>query len=465
MLMPASGGPARKLCDTSMRVAPQYRRIDWSPDSRWIVMEGEPSGDQDYALTAVSVPAGERQKLTFPGPNQGDLQPAVSPDGKMLAFIKDVGNGVALPFLLPISSAMMARGSPQPLRLRNLQKFGVSMPRWLPGSRELIVASNRGGPGRLWRTSVDGSSEPLLLASLGDRISFPAVSRDGKRLLFSRYSEDANIWSAPVDAKAAAPPKLVAATPSDSVPDFSPDGSAITFDSDRSGTREIWVSDRNGGSPRQLTNYGGPVTGSARWSPDGKSIAYDSRVEGQPDIYVIPSAGGAAQRLTKDPAAEIMPFWSPNGGWIYFCSARSGTRQIWRIPSHGGMEEQITKTGGCAPRVTPDGSTIYYMKRSGPIASIWKVPADGGDETLVLNNVIDRCFAVSRGRLYHVARLPDEPHVSLRYLDLTTNKVTIVRTLVGHVSPTIAVSPEGTSVLYRQVDRQGSNLMLVDNFH
>ena len=465
MLMPSGGGPARKLCDTSMHVAPQFRRIEWSPDSRWIVMEGEPSGDADYALAAVSVPAGERHKLTYPGPNQGDLQPAISTDGTMLAFIKDVGNGVAVPYLLPISSATMtARGSPQRLRLRNFEKFGVGTPRWLHGGHELIFGSNRGGPGRLWRTSVDGSTEPVLLHTMGERISFPAVSRDGKRLLFSHYSVNANIWSAPVDATAGASPKLVAATPTDSVPDFSRDGSAITFNSERSGFSEIWVSERNGGSPRQLTNYGGPVTGSARWSPDGKWIAYDSRVDGQPDIYLIPSVGGTAQRLTSDPAADIMPFWSPDGRSIYFCSARSGTRELWRLPSHGGMAEQITKTGGCAPRVTPDGKTIYYMKRSGAIAPIWKVPADGGDEVLVMNNVVDRCFAVSGNRLYYVAQPPDEPHPSLRYMDLASGKVTIVRTLTGAISATIAVAPESNAVLYRQVDRAGSNLMLVDNF-
>ena len=465
MLMPSGGGPARKLCDTSMRVAPQYRRIVWSPDSRWIVMEGEPSGDADYALAAVSVPAGERHKLTYPATNQGDLQPAISPDGMTLAFIKDVGNGVAVPYLLPIApTTMTARGSPQRLHLRDFEKYGVSSPRWLYGGHELIFGSSRGGPGRLWRAPVDGSSDPILLHTFGDRISFPAVSRDGKRLLFSRYSVNANIWSASVEA-AGGSPSLVGATPTDSVPDFSPDGSAIAFDSERSGFPEIWVADRNGGSPRQLTNYGGPVTGSARWSPDGKWIAYDSRVDGQPDIYRIPSAGGTAQRLTSDPAADIMPFWSPDGRWIYFCSGRSGSRELWRLPSHGGLAEQITKTGGCAPRITPDGKTIYYMKRSGPIAPIWRVPAGGGDEVLVVNNVVDRCFAVSGGRLYFVAQPPEEPHPSLRYMDRASGKVTVVRTLTGTISATIAVAPEGTAVLYRQVAQAGSNLMLVDNFH
>jgi Tol biopolymer transport system component/serine/threonine protein kinase len=464
MLMSASGGPARKLCDTSMSVAPFYRRIEWSPDSRWIVMEGEPSADQDYALAAVSVSNGERHKLTFPEPSQGDLQPAFAPDGQTLAFVKDVGNGVSRLFLLPVSAEMAPRGAPRPLRFPGFEKFNITSPRWISG-RELIFTSNRGGSGRLWRAPVDGASEPVILSSMGENISFPAVSRDGKRLLFSRNWVDANIWLVPADPLAVNPPRLLAATPTDSIPDFSLDGAEIAFNSERSGSTEIWLADRNGASPRQLTHYGGPVTGSARWSPDGKWIAYDSRAEGQPDIYVIPSAGGTAQRLTKDPAADIMPFWSPNGRWIYFCSGRSGVRQVWRIPPQGGLAEQITKTGGCAPHITPDGNTIYYMKQSGPIASVWMAPADGGEEMLVLNNVLDRCLALSRDRLYYVAQSSDQAHPSLRYMDLRTHKVDTVRIIPGHVSPSITVSPDGTSVLYRQVDRQGSNLMLVDTFH
>ena len=60
---------------------------------------------------------------------------------------------------------------------------------------------------------------------------------------------------------------------------------------------QIWVADSDGKNPFQLTNFGGPLTGTPRWSPDGLWVAFDSRPEGQPDIFVIASEGDE-RRLT-----------------------------------------------------------------------------------------------------------------------------------------------------------------------
>ena len=252
----------------------------------------------------------------------------------------------------------------------------------------------------------------------------------------------------------------------DATPDFSPDGTQIAFDSVRSGSTEIWVSGRNGEAARQLTHYHGPGTGSPRWSPDGKWIVYDSRVAGQPDIYMVPTAGGDHVRLTNDPAADVSPIWSPDGRWIYFCSGRSGGRPVWRIPAGGGAAEQITRYGGCHARPSADGKTLYYMKQAGvPLSSIWKVPADGGEELLVVNNVVDRCFALSGHRLYYAARQSGEPFPTLSYLDVKSNKTTMLRHLSEPLSAGFAVSPAGDSIWFHQIDRRGSNLMLVNDLH
>jgi hypothetical protein len=79
------------------------------------------------------------------------------------------------------------------------------------------------------------------------------------------------------------------------------------------------------------------------------------------------------------------------------------------------------------------------------------------------DSVADRCFAVSKQRLYYAA-IPSLGTGLLHYLDLTTNKAGLLYKFKGRLSPTIVVSPEGDRVLYRQVDREGSNLMLVNDF-
>ena len=464
MVAPVAGGPGRKISDTSMRVSPLYRRIAWSRDGRWIIMEGETRPEEGYPLGVVSVETGEQRKLTNPSASQADLEPAVSPDGRTLAYVKDVGNGVSLPFFMSLSSSMLA-GDPHRLVRPEFQNVSVTYPRWWSG-RELIFVSNQGGPSRLWRTSIDGRSPPVVLAALGEAPGFPVVSPDGKRLVFSRFTGGGSVWSAGSEPSGPAPTRVPSLAEADATPDFSPDGSQITFNSDRSGSSEIWVASRNGEAARQLTNYRGPGTGSPRWSPDGKWIVYDSRVEGQPDIYAVPSLGGEHVRLTKDPAADVSPIWSPDGRWIYFCSGRSGGRQVWRMPSGGGVAEQITRFGGCHPHPSPDGKTLYYMKQAGvPVSSLWKVPSDGGEELLVVNNVVDRCFALFRERLYYAARQSGEPSPTLYYLDLTSHKTVTIRHLSEPLSAGFVVSPEGDAILFHQIDRRGSNLMLVNDLH
>ncbi len=90
---------------------------------------------------------------------------------------------------------------------------------------------------------------------------------------------DSNIWRIPgpnSSDKKSAPSRFIASTQPDLEPQFSPDGTKIVFSSARSGNYEIWVCDREGRNPVQLTSFNGPELGSPRWSPDSRWIAFDS---------------------------------------------------------------------------------------------------------------------------------------------------------------------------------------------
>ena len=135
----------------------------------------------------------------------------------------------------------------------------------------------------------------------------------GNRLAWIQTSSDRNIWRVEVPGTAGqhpAPTRLIASTATDLNPQYSPDGERIVFGSNRSGTGEIWVSDRDGRNPMRLTNIGGPVTGDPRWSPDGRQIAFDSMEGSNRDIYVVSSNGGQHHKLTTDPAEDTCPSWS-----------------------------------------------------------------------------------------------------------------------------------------------------------
>ena len=113
----------------------------------------------------------------------------------------------------------------------------------------------------------------------------------------------------------------------DSYPALSPDGRRLLFQSNRSGRQAIWIAEADGSDPRPLLDRpGNPAT--PVWSPDGNQIAFAMRPDGATDpeeseIYVMDAQGGHLQRLTQTPGDDSHPHWSADGRRIFFNSARA----------------------------------------------------------------------------------------------------------------------------------------------
>ncbi len=272
------------------------------------------------------------------------------------------------------------------------------------------------------------------------------------------------------NGRAGTPTKFISSTLRDESPNYSPDGRKIVFNSTRSGSFEIWVCEADGTNPVQLTNFGGPVTGSPRWSPDGRWIVFDTRVAGNPDIFLISSEGGRPRRLTTEASEDIVPSRSRDARFIYFSSTRSGSLQVWKIPAEGGEARQITTQGGYEGYESADGKYFYYMKGRNPtVPGIWRVPAGGGEETLFFDQHragIWRSWAVTNQGIYYVTGETPARTV-IEYYSFATGKIKEVATpekevLTGSLG--LNVSPDGKWLLYTQADQRGMDIMLVENF-
>ena len=87
-----------------------------------------------------------------------------------------------------------------------------------------------------------------------------------------------------------------------------PDGSRITFASDRDGKAEIYVMNADGSDQTRLTNN--PANdGSPAWSPDGSRIAFTSDRDSNDEIYVMNADGSDQTNLTNNPAWDFSPDW------------------------------------------------------------------------------------------------------------------------------------------------------------
>ena len=232
---------------------------------------------------------------------------------------------------------------------------------WTPDGRSLVFASNRTGSYSLWRVRVSGGT-PERIQGITLGAADPSFSRDGRRMAFSQFFLDTNVWRIDIEHPSAPPRPLILSTVADSSPQYSPDGTRIAFRSSRSGSHEIWACDSEGKQSVQMTNFAGPLTGTPRWSPDGKWIVFDTRPEGQADIWIVGADGGKPRRLTTEPSEDVVPSWSRDGKSIYYASNRSGAWQVWRKPVDGGGAQQVTFQGGFAAFESPDGKYLYYAK-------------------------------------------------------------------------------------------------------
>ena len=122
------------------------------------------------------------------------------------------------------------------------------------------------------------------LATL-DRVSSPALSPDGRKLVFAvRQVDFANnksstgLWIRDLFARdAAAPARFTANGMNVNSPSFSPDGRTVYFLSAKSGSMQLWSQPVDGNTATQLSSYPLDV-GSYKVSPNGKSVALSLEV-------------------------------------------------------------------------------------------------------------------------------------------------------------------------------------------
>lgn len=116
-----------------------------------------------------------------------------------------------------------------------------------------------------------------------ERVADPQPSPDGKWVVFTRRTWDTetnktttNLWLVSIDGKIVR--KLTSARDQkDTSPTWSPDGDAIAFVSNRSGSQQTWIIRVDGGEARQLTNFPLDVD-NLRWSPTGNHLAFSAEV-------------------------------------------------------------------------------------------------------------------------------------------------------------------------------------------
>jgi helix-turn-helix protein/WD40 repeat protein len=143
----------------------------------------------------------------------------------------------------------------------------------------------------------------------------------------------------------------------------SPDGAYIAFDSDREGTRAVFVADAEGHNVHRVSGDGFAAVPS--WSPDSSQLVFVKGEENDPQVWNLWTTDlptGKLQRLTS--YTDGQPWggsWFPDGTRIAYShetelvvmNLDTGARRVFTTPVSG----QPIRT----PAVSPDGRRIIFQ--------------------------------------------------------------------------------------------------------
>ncbi len=274
----------------------------------------------------------ERQITSNP-PEDWVAASAISPDGKYVAYVGVTG------LLVRSVDSGETRSIALPADFPAAQIWEV---RWFPEGGKLLLTRRASiSEESLWVVPVLGQSTP---SKLRDSASQPAISADGKSLLF---------LSGPMK-----------------------------------GPYDLWVSGISGDAPRKVAaleegqNLGSPV-----WSPDGQWIAYMRTKSGSTSLEIQPAKGGPSKPLVTEsslPNADAPDCssdlgcvsWLPDWRIVFVVSQKSQAAapkiySLWQMPVDPSTgqppqkPEQIATVAGFVPESltsTADGRIVAFNK-------------------------------------------------------------------------------------------------------
>ncbi len=331
------------------------------------------SGDDQPLATATTVREPVEVRLARLTDSVGTVgSPAVSPDGKLVAFVA-VAAGRR-----QIWIRMLAGGAPLQVTRDDAEH---DEPRWMPDSSALVYYTPVAGrdAGCLWQISALGGPPRRLAESLGGG----DVSHDGGRLaFFQRTGDSIALVIAGLDGSATG---TVLTVPPDfwcEWPRWSPDDRLIAFK--RAG--DSWndyldVVAIGGGQSRTVVRPGGILGHS--WLPGGTGHVYSSSVGSTlayPPVYNLRAVGhdGSPDRqITFGDVSYVEPDVHTSGRLL---AARVRSRsEVWKYPIDGAPADNVRnavrvtrQTGQIqVPSVSPDGREIVYVSDNGGHSNLW----------------------------------------------------------------------------------------------
>jgi Tol biopolymer transport system component/DNA-binding winged helix-turn-helix (wHTH) protein len=442
-----SAGAAERQLASARFLEEAFMQVSWSPDGRQIAYASVDSDARSHIHLVSSSGTGNRL-LERPSPCADAGLPAFSPNGRWLASVCTSSVAVYDVYLTNLAtghSRLLAslQGDPQ----------GVA---WAITGDAVLVVNDSGSDSGIWRVALEGKISRVTHAEgpLG-----PGVTVAQRHIAFVRANLAVDIWRADLSHPSRASNNLISSTRTELVPEYSPDGTRVAFESTRSGSPEIWLADADGGNPVKLTSFNGPLTGAPSWCLDGRRIAFDSRASGSSAVYVLDVLEGRPHQLATSVENLSLPVWSRDCNWII---ASDGRLALYRVPASGGVAQRLTDKR--AYRAFVSGPNVIFNVARDRGVELWSKPVEGGAEGALKGmaslSYSNSWTATSSGVYYTSGMHP----TTVGFYDFESHQTRLIRTLDGVPAPLgglgISVSKDGRWLMYTRSGKSDADIML-----
>jgi Tol biopolymer transport system component len=328
------------------------------PDGNHFLFFGNPS----KTVWIGSLDSAEQKALT-----KSDSFAAFTETGELLFVRQGVLMAQAFdPKALELLAEPRAIAQPVPFLGNGLAAFAV-------GGSEVLAYSQGYLTGLdllVWR---DRSGKELQRFPASANYDGIDLAPDEKRVAAHIHDEGGDVWV--MDFSRGTSSRLTFTGIDSSNPVWSPDGTRIAFDSNKSGADDIFVKSASGAGDEVLVVTSMVNKRPFDWSPDGRSILYvDGSFQGggKGVIWSIDANGQSQpQPVLKANFDQSQPQLSPDGRWLAYSSAESGRHEIYvQTYPPSLVKLQISTNGGGMPRWREDGRELFYISPDRKLMSV-----------------------------------------------------------------------------------------------
>jgi serine/threonine protein kinase/Tol biopolymer transport system component len=352
-------------------------------------------------------PSKDWEQLTFF--TDSAVYPALSPDGRMLAFIR--GNDS---FLGPGQVYVKFLPDGQPVQLTHDSSLKLS-PAFSPDGSNIIYGTAERWD--IWEVPVLGGEPHMLLPNASSLTWIDG----GKRLLFSEIKEGLHMV-------------------------------LVTTDQGRGQSRDVYVPP----GERSMVHH-------SYLSPDGKSVLVvemGSRGDLLP-CRVVPFSGNGDVRVVGPPSGACNSgAWSPDGKRVYLTAQKNGQFHIWQQLFPNGEPELVTSgpTSQEGIAMASDGKSLITAVGSQD-TTVWFHDKDGDHQISSEGNAVTPSLSSDGKSLYYLIANGQTSGYELRVKDLAGGSTESL--LPGYFMRDYSVSKDGKEVAFAVNDPIGNSSLWV----